>query len=948
MHLRHLLTLLCILMPVWKVVGQLQPKYYIYNTERGLRSNTVYDIHRAKNGLLYIAHEKGLSSFDGRNFINYNLSKFPNSEVTNILEAENGKIFCEKFNNDVYCLKEEQLEQVGYFPSDVGFSAASCAGNKVYNLRNDTLAILDAGSGEMIAMPLKAADKRPRGQVVFIGKYKSKNGVVTVYMTRAGEIGYMWPIEKYEEYTWYLANGRAYGVPPGAQKGEITDVGGNGEISIEGIGGAGINYITGTENHLWICATDGLYRKRADLKGGFTKMMGGYNVTCVEELNNSSVVAGTAGNGLLYVPNFDVQLYSAVHQNVSFMGAEAGALVLGTEDGAIARLGVADGRVISRQQQGRAPISFYYGSGKMQLIESNGLVGNCMQKMTVRDYCDVGGNTLFATSAGVYLYHWGAQKHWVEKLVTETLPCGLKKLSFSSAYTGSITYDRQHDRIFLNNFDGIYELDSTMQQLKPVMEPYCALKDMDVYKGKLYLASKDKGVLRLERDGYYAISGLNDIFYTMHVWENELWILGESGLYCYQDGVIKKYGDNIGLAPGEIRSFMIDSTSVYVLEAGSVVRFSKHILYRQATPPSFILHSVASGGNVVREGARLEPDSTNLKFKYSFVLLGNTGNAYAAYSLNGGEKIKLSPTSNVLEFTYLPAGKYTIDFYIADGGRYAKVRAFKFSVVPHFYNTIWFYLLLTLGVCGALYWYNRRRIATIKSAFELRQAKLLLERELDKSVLTSIKAQMNPHFLFNALNTIQSYVYMNDKVNAGVYISKFSELTRCILDHSSKEAVAVSEELDALKLYLELEKMRFDGALDYKIDIDGQINTSAVQMPPLLLQPYVENAIKHGLFHKKENRQLRIRFTKKGQRIRIEIEDNGIGRKRSEEINSKRYNDHKSFSMSANRKRLEILKQYQPDVHFEVADLLSDTGEARGTRVIIELPEKWAWGAMLH
>lgn len=948
MHIRILLTLLCILVPVWKVVGQLQPKYYIYNTERGLRSNTVYDIHRAKNGLLYIAHEKGLSSFDGRNFINYNLSKFPNSEVTNILEAENGRIFCEKFNNDVYCLKEEQLQQLGYFPSGIGFSAASCDGNKVYNLRNDTLVAFDAASGKMIATPLQAADKRPKGKVVFIGKYKSKSGVVTVYMTRAGEIGYMWPTEKYEEYTWYLANGRAYGVPPGGYKGVITDVGSGESIGIEGAGAVGINCIIGTERNLWICAADGLYRRSVDSKGSFTKMMEGHNVTCVEELNNNSVIAGTAGNGLLYVPNVDVQIYSDARQNISFLGVEADRLVLGSKDGAIVSLGTADGRVISRQQQGRAPISFYYGNGNMRLIESNGLVSNCMQKMTVRDRCYVAGNTLFATSAGVYLYHWGGQKHWVEKLVTETLPCGLKKLSFSSAYTGSITYDRLQDKIFLNNFDGIFELDSATQQLKPVLEPNCALKDMDVYAGKLYLASKDKGVLRLERDGYHAISGLNDIFYTMHVWENELWILGETGLYCYQDGIVRKYGDNIGLTTGEIRSFTVDSASVYVLEAGSVVRFSKRILYKQATPPGFILHGVASGSEVVTEDARLEPDRTNLKFKYSFVLLGNTGNAYAAYSMNGGEKTKLSPTSNVLEFTYLPAGKYTIDFYIADGGRYTKVRTFKFSVVPHFYNTVWFYVLLTLGVCGALYWYNRRRIATIKSAFELRQAKMLLERELDKSVLTSIKAQMNPHFLFNALNTIQSYVYMNDKVNAGVYISKFSELTRCILDHSSKEAVAVSEELDALKLYLELEKMRFDGALDYKISIDEQINTSAVHMPPLLLQPYVENAIKHGLFHKKENRQLRIRFTKSERRIRIEIEDNGIGRKRSEEINSKRYNDHKSFSMSANRKRLEILKQYQPDVHFEVADLFSDTGEARGTRVIIELPEKWAWGAMLH
>lgn len=930
------------------VCGQLQPKYYIYNTERGLRSNTVYDVHRGRNGLLYIAHEKGLSSFDGRNFINYSLSKFPNSEITNILETESGKIICEKFNNDVYCLNEEHLEQIGYFPSNIGFSAASCDGNKVYNLRNDTLAILDLASGKMTATPLQAADKRPRGRVVFIGKYKSNAGVVTVYVTGDSAIGYMWPLQQYAEYKWYLSNGRAYGVPPNKDRAEIIEVGSGETISVEGLGGTGINCITGTEKNLWICAVDGLYRRRAGKSGSFTKMMGGYNVTCVEELNNSSVIAGTAGNGLLYVPNFDVQVYSGVPQNISFMGAEAGTLVLGGEDGSLFTLGVADGKVSSRRQQGRAPISFYYGREKTQFIESSGQLNDCMQQMAVRDYCEVGGNTLFATSAGMYMYRWGTHKHWVEKFATEVLPCGLKKLSFSSAYTGSITYDKKHDKLFYNNFDGIYELDSAMKQPKPVLEPNCALKDMKVYEGQLYLASKDKGVLRLEKDGYHAISGLNDIFYMMHVWGRELWILGETGLYCYQDGAVRKYGNNIGLSPGEIRSFLVDSASVYVMEAGSVVRFSKRILYRQATPPGFILHGVVGGGKIVKEGEQLEPDRTNLQFKYSFVLLGNTGNAYAAYSMNGGEKIKLPPTSNVLEFTYLPAGKYVIDFYIADGGRYTKVQAFKFSVVPHFYNTIWFYMLLTIVVCGALYWYNKRRIATIKSAFELRQAKLLLERELDKSVLTSIKAQMNPHFLFNALNTIQSYVYMNDKVNAGIYISKFSELTRCILDHSSKEAVSLSEELEALRLYLELEKMRFDGDMEYDISIDERINAGAMLMPPLLMPPYVENAIKHGLFHKRANRHLAIRFIKRENRIRIEIEDNGIGRKRSEELNNRRYKEHKSFSMSANRKRLDILKQYQPDIFFDVVDILSATQEPMGTRVIIELPEKWTWGTSLR
>jgi LytS/YehU family sensor histidine kinase len=200
---------------------------------------------------------------------------------------------------------------------------------------------------------------------------------------------------------------------------------------------------------------------------------------------------------------------------------------------------------------------------------------------------------------------------------------------------------------------------------------------------------------------------------------------------------------------------------------------------------------------------------------------------------------------------------------------------------------------------------------------------------------------MNPHFIFNALNTIQSYIYLNDKPNAISYLGKFSSLTRLILEMSNHEKVCLRDEVEALKLYLELEKMRFEESLDMEIDIEPSIKVEQCFIPTMLIQPYVENAVKHGLLHKKDNRSVRILFRlKPNDMLEVTIEDNGIGRKRSAELNAKS-SRHKPFSTEANQKRLEIMNKAIPE-GFTVTyiDRVDAQGRAEGTTVVLLMPLK--------
>jgi LytS/YehU family sensor histidine kinase len=198
---------------------------------------------------------------------------------------------------------------------------------------------------------------------------------------------------------------------------------------------------------------------------------------------------------------------------------------------------------------------------------------------------------------------------------------------------------------------------------------------------------------------------------------------------------------------------------------------------------------------------------------------------------------------------------------------------------------------------------------------------------------------MNPHFIFNALNTIQSYIYLNEKDNAILYLVKFSDLTRMILEMSNHEKISLADEIKTLMLYLDLEKMRFEDTLFFDVFIAENIVADNIKIPSMLIQPYVENAVKHGLLHKKDDRKLFIRFTHEDDILTVEIDDNGIGRKKSQLINAARKNKHESFSTIANQKRLELLNLgFNDHIGIEIIDKSDEKKQASGTKVILRIP----------
>jgi LytS/YehU family sensor histidine kinase len=198
---------------------------------------------------------------------------------------------------------------------------------------------------------------------------------------------------------------------------------------------------------------------------------------------------------------------------------------------------------------------------------------------------------------------------------------------------------------------------------------------------------------------------------------------------------------------------------------------------------------------------------------------------------------------------------------------------------------------------------------------------------------------MNPHFIFNSLMAIQSYIYKKEPVQAGDFLAKFADLVRITLENSRVEFVKLDKEIRMLKIFIDLQLLRFDNRFDYRIDVDSEIDIENSLVPPMMAQPFVENAIEHGLRHKKEKGNLKITFSKSDKSLLCTVEDDGVGREASKELEKKR--EHQSMATSITKERLDILSRKLSRNYFlEIEDLKTDEGEPLGTRIRLLMPFK--------
>ncbi len=320
-------------------------------------------------------------------------------------------------------------------------------------------------------------------------------------------------------------------------------------------------------------------------------------------------------------------------------------------------------------------------------------------------------------------------------------------------------------------------------------------------------------------------------------------------------------------------------------------------------------------------------DFALLNFRHHFPLHYQINNMHWK---NAGEK------SGSIFLTALQPGEYTIRFKL--NGNVLKDKTMHFEITAPFWSrweVIWSFFL---GIVLFLFLLFRFRLRAIRKRNALEKAKIEIEKALKESMLKAVKAQMNPHFFYNALNTIQSFIYEDDKRNAATFLSKFSVLSRLILEMSEQSLISLEQEIKALQLYVEIEQARFGSDFQFEFYCEENLPIQQIKIPPMLIQPFVENAVKHGLLHRKGTKKLKIHFALDRMNVlKVSVEDNGVGREKAAKINENRP-FHQSFSSGANEQRLLLLQREVTDLHLQYIDLKNSQQESMGTIVELYIP----------
>lgn len=472
--------------------------------------------------------------------------------------------------------------------------------------------------------------------------------------------------------------------------------------------------------------------------------------------------------------------------------------------------------------------------------------------------------------------------------------------------------------------------------------------------GSLWAGSFSQGLIKIQGEKAIQQYTINDglasnTIYQIVGSQGHLWINTDKGLH-YFDTATQQFAlidKTWGLPTYKINAMAVANGQLYIATPkGLLYLADQPFIHTETTPQTQVyLQGIYCNGQIVDgQQTHFATQKNDFVFKVETPVYSNRSLFRYRYRLQGADK-DYSTTGldkAVFEYKSLQPGSYRFEIVLTDamGNTIGQPIVYNFTIQPPFYKTVWFIALCFLLLASIIYGLIRKRIRGIKK----REAENLLlarmETELKQSQLSGIKAQMNPHFMFNALNSIQEFILINDKKQANLYMGKFADLMRMTLDMSNKNEVVLEDEITMLQLYLELEALRFEEQFTYQIQIDDAVDAGQIHLPAMLIQPNVENAVKHGLLHKTGEKRLDLHFSMlDGDTLCCTVTDNGIGRKRSNEINAQRQKKHISFATGATQKRLELLNHGRPrPITIVYTDLVDAHHNAIGTQVTITIP----------
>ncbi|MCU0374307.1 MAG: histidine kinase [Chitinophagaceae bacterium] len=952
----HLLFLLSGLLLCFQLLAQ-DPVYSVLNTQNGLPNNTIYSVLQDDKGFLWLAHERGVCRYDGVRFVQYRANMQQGFSLSNLMNLSKGQIWAQDFSGNFYSTVNDSVVKEPLLVSEGTYVAAGIINkHTLVSVKSDSIRVMNLHSRKQwsIKQPgtFSSAVCYEADAVYFVNDniiYKFdgqkltrqvllKQPLKNIFFLLKTNDGFLAFSKQVRPYGYHIKGNTVEAVPLFNHKVFIQ------EVSKVG-------------NEIWVGTTSGTYcysQQLQPLYDGFC-FFKDYSISRVIKDREGTYWIGTLNNGLLMVPNLMAKMYAYNQEPITAVEAmQKGTLLAGT----------ASHRLLSFQTTTNQFKPLYKGPANHEILH---IFHNpqkqetflCSDRITqlknfslAHEYL-IAGKNIEPLGPHFYAYAFANGFGFINtaRNDTFTLPPAFTFFAGVNKKIGRgrwVLYDSSQKTLWVASNAGL-------GYFSPKKKGMLTFKNQPVFASSLiqqgssvYLTTYNQGVLVI--DSNYAASPILPAqkvanIYKLQVIGQEVWMLGHDRLFRFNK--LKKTLDEFTVADGlpraEFKDFKWHNQQVYIATSLGLVKFDAGTASANRVSPLLAINQVSVNGKKAdwQNELYLESDENNIAIDFSVLSFRNVKAINVQYKINEQPWQALEPDNRLLLLSALAPGRYVVQIEAGneDGWVSKAPLVFTFRVKNPIYRQYWFLLLMGIAAVALVYSWFYFRLKREQKENALKTKQMLLEQELQRSKMASIKSQMNPHFFFNALNTIQSFIYTNEKNLAVSYLNQFSELTRMILDMSNQDLISLSDEIKSLTLYLDLETQRFEEKLKYEILIDPELQPDFFLLPPMLVQPYVENAIKHGLLHSKLPWHLSIAFRKTLNGLEVAVEDNGIGRKKSGQLNANRQKHHQSFAMKANEKRLEILnKGLNNDISVEIIDKENEWGAASGTKVVLKVP----------
>lgn len=674
-------------------------------------------------------------------------------------------------------------------------------------------------------------------------------------------------------------------------------------------------WFSDSENGVYLVSSKEIFNKKKP-----NKIFKDYFISGVTTDNEGNTWLLTFNNGIIIIPNLKVKNYFT-NKNIKGVTKANNSIFFSSNDS------------IYKLKEDKSELFFITENDRLEsfniLKNSNIITTNNGLYLNKNLVLKMGYNRASIVSEDLIFLGFHSGLHTYNVKTKE-----VKKLTENRVY--DICYVESKKEVWFSSSNGLYCIKN--EKIQPIL-----------YQNKPILAKKiifiDDKIWTLTNKGIFILDDKNVV---EHITENNGLLNNNVEQIKYENNFIylsfkkaiqrynleQKTFENFTFSDGitkRIIDFEVANNTIYAVNNDGLLLFN---FYRNKdaikTYKTIITEAIANGSTTITQNTNLPANEHNVFF--SFLTTTYKYDVSYQYQLVGFDEKPIIAKENQssINYTNLPAGNYTFKVQSFINNKENEIASLSFSIAQFWYKTIAFKILAFIIIASFLMLLYKNRIKKIGQERYQEQMK----KQLAESTLTSLKAQMNPHFLFNAMNSIQSLIIENQKDEAYKYLTQLSNFMRENLKLSDVSYVPVLDEIQFVEKYIQLEKLRFED--DFNYEIENNIENTEVLIPSMIIQPFVENAIKHGLLHKEKNKKLNIIYSQSKENIICSVIDNGIGRKASAKINENK--KHKSFSTKAIKKRFSILKEYYKlNIHFSYEDLIKDEKPV-GTKVTITIP----------